>query len=732
MDRPLPAVPPPPGSQPPTVYSPQGTPPQVAPPVELPSLDFLGLSSVLARRKWLILGITILTTALAILYLRHSPRVYQSTGLLKVEAEDAKLGPFDPVKSEDLTSIDALKTVELSLTSTSLLDRMITNHQLDKHLNGSQGAMIHQLSANSSISLVRGTRSVSISYRSTNPQFAKKVVDAYIAEFDAVQAEEKKALELTGIERLTEQETTLKQKLQAADQAVENFAKKHFNLELGSSRNAVNDTLSDLLNRLADARAQRVTLEKALGVKRPMKTDEILKISAISQQADIQALLTDLRREQSAFDVLKEEKLSKHPEYQEAEKRIASARSQLDTAAQAALDAKWQEYASARDAEAAFEQDLQAQQGKVGERSQLVTEYKRLETEAASLRGVLDEVTARLRQTQVSLDLHAPVISVTQAPMVSEFPIWPNQPFILGGGLMAGLIGGVGLAFALEVLRRKIRDGGDVTKIFPQLPCLANLPSVRIRKPSESLVIANDPHSAAAEGFRALRTSLYFQSRGEPKIVLFTSANAGEGKSYTAMNCAAAYAMQGYQTLLIDGDLRCPSLEPIFLKGRNRGLSDFLRGRMEAHEVCYPTKVKGLYFIPSGDLRPNPSELLSSPALAELLAKGSQFFDKIVIDCAPLVPVSDGLMLARHSDATCLVVRANRSLKQELIQVRDILNKTGRPLAGYVLNDCEGGDAGSSYITYMSNQKRRNKLDSQQQQALPAAPTPLSDKAAVL
>jgi Mrp family chromosome partitioning ATPase len=162
-------------------------------------------------------------------------------------------------------------------------------------------------------------------------------------------------------------------------------------------------------------------------------------------------------------------------------------------------------------------------------------------------------------------------------------------------------------------------------------------------------------------------------------------------------------------------------------------MTDLLRGRAEPQDVCYPTQVKGLYFIPSGELRANPSELLAGPGLVKLLAQAAQFFDKIVIDSAPIVPVSDGLMLAGHADATCLVVRANTTKKKDLAKARQILNKTGHPLAGYILNGSLDGDAESSYVTYMSKQQRMNlKSKGDAVPALPARAEELSRNAALL
>ncbi|MGY8687976.1 MAG: Wzz/FepE/Etk N-terminal domain-containing protein, partial [Verrucomicrobiales bacterium] len=139
-------------------------PPAATPPVELPTLDFLGLFQVIARRKWIILAMLLAWIGLAAFFLKHSPEVFESTGELKVASRDVMFGPSE---SEDFGSIDALKTVERNLQSTTLVERMIQNQGLADHLKGSLAAQIAQVQGRSSIQLARGTRNVVISYRST-------------------------------------------------------------------------------------------------------------------------------------------------------------------------------------------------------------------------------------------------------------------------------------------------------------------------------------------------------------------------------------------------------------------------------------------------------------------------------------------------------------------------------------------------------------------------------------
>jgi capsular exopolysaccharide synthesis family protein len=703
-------------------------------PVELPTLDFLGLFHTLARRKWIILAAMVFWVGLAVLFLKHSPEVFESVGELEVESEDMKISPFDPIRKQDFRSIDALKTVEHNLQSTDLIMRMIKNHDLESNLQGSQAMQIAQIQGRSTIQLVRGTRKVSISYRSKDPEFAKRVVDAYIEEFEAEEREARHAVQDGAKEDLAAREKELLDQLETATNSLKDYKEANAELDLRSDGNVIGTGLSDLMVRAAEARANRLDLEKQLGTAATVTDPKrLLEISSIATLPEIRDLRTTIREKAVAFETLKKTFGYKHQTYIEAETEIQQFESKLAEAARSALAGLKRDYNSAVEKEAAYSKASEQSRGQVAKREQVLVRIGELDSEIAGLQNVLDEVTTKLRETEVSSGLETTIIRVKQKPMIAELPIWPNKPFIMAGGLMLGMISGVALAFALEMLRRRIRDEGDVSKILSGVTCLSQVPATKIRTPQDNLIVANDPHSIGAESFRALRTSLYFRPQGEPKVVVITSANSGDGKSFCAMNCAAAYAMQGHQTLLVDGDLRCPSLEEVFLRGRNRGMTEFLRGRAEPQDICYPTQVNGLYFIPSGELRSNPSELLSGPRLEVLIEQASQYFDKIVIDSAPLVPVSDGLMLASHADATCLVVRSNTTKKNELHKVRQTLSKTGHPLAGYILNGVANGQSESTYVTYMSKQQRLNlKSKGDEVPALPARAEELSKKAAML
>lgn len=712
---------------------PPGPPLSTATPVELPTLDFLGLFQIIARQKWLILLMLAAFLGLAILFLQNSPRIFESTGELEVRSSDPQVRPYETTQQEDLGSIDALKTVERNLQAPTLIGRMIQHHGLGESLKGSLASQIATISGHSNIQLVRGTRNVSISYRSPDPEYAQRVVKAYIEEFQKLRQEDKQRLEEASKEGLRKSEALFRQQLAEATQALEAFTKKHALLDLRTDGNIISDELADLSQRLNEAEAKRIELDKQLGSVSPSaRLSELMEISSIAERNEIQSLLSTLHEKEAAFEALKKKRGPLHPEYRDAQSELETFTANMETAARKALVLLQRNYQQAREQEETYRSSLQQQQSEVTQREFIVRRYQELKNEADRLKTIHDGVVSKLYQTEVNAGLDTHIIIVREQPMLPEFPIWPNKPFILAGGMLVGLVSGLALAFALEALRRRVRTEADIHKLLPEANCLAILPPVKVRSPQDKIVLKHDPHSLAAEGFRNLRTSLHFRPEGEPKTLVFTSAQPGEGKSFCAINCATAYAMQGFQTLLIDADLRRPTLEETFLRGRNRGMTEYLRGRAEPTDICYPTQVQGLYLIPSGDLRPNPSELLAGQRLHELLVQASQFFEKIIIDSPPLLPVSDGLLLSGLADATCLVIRSNSTRKRDLTETRKLLRTTGQPIAGYILNGATQTQNNASYVNYLTKQQRLGLQErNMEAPTLPARAKDLSNKVAL-
>jgi len=293
-------------------------------------------------------------------------------------------------------------------------------------------------------------------------------------------------------------------------------------------------------------------------------------------------------------------------------------------------------------------------------------------------------------------------IDIVDAAVVPKRPIKPMKSYNLALGLLAGLLIGLGLAFFRDYLDDTIRDGEHARRILG-LPLLGSISNIPLREGESlvqaTLVVLNEPKSASSEAFRALRTNIHFSAIGrDKKIILVTSTFPGEGKSTIATNLALSLAQTGSRILIIDGDLRRPSLHDKFGFAKAPGLTELLAGDIELERVLWTGPISGLECLPAGTNPPNPAELLGSEKMEALLNRLSEQFDQIIIDAPPVLAVTDAPLLTAICDLVLVVMEVGRVPVKAAMHMKEMLVNVQAPIAGIVLNDKTGvGDAYGGY-----------------------------------
>ena len=278
------------------------------------------------------------------------------------------------------------------------------------------------------------------------------------------------------------------------------------------------------------------------------------------------------------------------------------------------------------------------------------------------------------------------VRATTLAPAVAPArPSSPSIPRNLALGLVLGLLLGVGGAVLQRLLDTKVRNDQDVRALTDQ-PLLGAI-AFDDAVPTHPVMVTDQPHSAPAEAIRRLRTNLQFVGVASgSKSVVITSSIPGEGKSTTAINLAVSLADAGTRVVLIDADLRRPSVANYLgLEGR-AGLTSVLIGRAEVEDVIQPWRGSGLDVLPSGQVPPNPSELLGSAAMRDLLTKLEASYDVVLLDTPPLLPVTDATILTKLAGGALVIVGADRIHKAQLAESLETLETADAQLHGLVLN----------------------------------------------
>lgn len=224
----------------------------------------------------------------------------------------------------------------------------------------------------------------------------------------------------------------------------------------------------------------------------------------------------------------------------------------------------------------------------------------------------------------------------------------------------------------------------------------------------KGFIVEQKPKSIVAESYRTLRTNIQYSSFDKQiKIILITSAEAAEGKSTVSGNLALSFAQNEKKVILIDCDLRKPSMHKNFKISNLIGLSEVLIGKEELENTVQKRNYN-LDILTSGKIPPNPSEMLSSAAMTALIEKLSEIYDVIILDSAPLKAVTDAQILSTKVDGTLLVARAKRTSKESLIEAKSLLNKVGANLMGIVLHAVE--NTKGKYYYYYGSDDEKDKI----------------------
>lgn len=318
--------------------------------------------------------------------------------------------------------------------------------------------------------------------------------------------------------------------------------------------------------------------------------------------------------------------------------------------------------------------------------------------------------------------------SIRVEPLPPEVPQYFDD---LIAGAVVGLMLSLGLSLLRESADTSVRSERDAHARFSQ-PIIGTIPDMQLRSVwnrwglrrkrhltapmaantalSPSIITFHEPKSPFSEAYRAVRTNLLFATFNAPfKTIMVTSAVPAEGKTTTSVNLANVLAQNGARVLLLDADLRRPHVHSVLGLVRSPGLSDVLAHGMDLHEVIQTTAIPNLMVIPSGHLPPNPSELLGSERLKELLARLGQEFDVIICDVPSVVVVTDALLLARCVDQVLMVVSVNNARRQTILRALEMLETSRCSIAGLVLNGLKPSRLRHYYYYYYYDDQARRK-----------------------
>lgn len=331
---------------------------------------------------------------------------------------------------------------------------------------------------------------------------------------------------------------------------------------------------------------------------------------------------------------------------------------------------------------------------------QVIITFSRLERERLVNENIYMLMKNKYEESRITEASQISNVYVIDQSVPPKFPVSPKKKLnvLLGGFLGLGL--GIGVIFLKEFLDNTVKTKEDLVK--KGITTLAVIPEIdEIKAKKRARAVANteisqyqsrlithfDPKSPVSEAYRSMRTNIELSGTDRIiKSVVITSAGPGEGKSTTIANLAIAFAQLDQKTLLVDTDMRRPVLQKVFKVPRVPGLTDIITGSNTLEECIHKTSVENLYILPSGNLPPNPSEMLGSKKMGEIYKQLVGQFDKVFFDAPPIIAVTDASLLAKLCDGLVIVVKSGHTHNEALDQVQNIVQQIKLPMLGAVIN----------------------------------------------
>ena len=693
-----------------TKPTPRGLPPSPLNSAAEPPIDLRHIRHLLREKAWFIVLGTLGVMALAGGYLVLARQIYASTATLVIEQQDRKtvntLLDSQDTTQNDLHTLDVIKTVEQSLTSDALELRVIKANALaanphfihprpDKPYSDDE--LLLKFSKWVTVKLRRGTRLIDVTAESDSPLLAKQIAQSLINEYLHDGSERAADVSKSADDYLTGEATQIKSRLEKSERDLQAYREQNNALSLEDKQNIVVETLKDLNLKLNAARTDRMRLEADDAQYRALAARGPQALLALAEVANAPAVIDAQRRvadQQQQFAQLTRRYRSAHPKYLQAQNQLAQAQDDLARALGKIGDTIPVAYHAAQENEEKLQAALHEQEQAASSLNQIAIPYNALTREVESSRALYQSILNRLKQNTVTQALSVNPVQIAQPARATTEPVRPKKLLILAAGMFLGLFGSIAWCLARDAASPSLRtvDEAESALGLSVLCAVPRVPAGKGARDARGIVMVSRPSSLAAEAFRSLRTVLGIHETSGQQRVVITSAVPGEGKTFCSVNCAVALAQQGYRTLLVDADLRRPSLADLFARDpQHPGLSNYLAGQASLAAAIGPSGIENLSLLAAGTPSPHPAELLVHARLAELLRDpGFALFDRVVFDTAPINAVSDALPLVRHASILCLVVRAGVTPVKASLRAHATLVSGGAAAVGVVLNALPG------------------------------------------
>tara|TARA_Y100000782_G_scaffold115173_1_gene155400 strand:+ start:3365 stop:5572 length:2208 start_codon:yes stop_codon:yes gene_type:complete len=694
-------------------------------------IDLGAYLNVIKQNKWKILGFSVVVTLFTMMVTLTLVPKYIASATLLIESEQTKAVSFDEVYGLDSTKKEYYQTQFEVIKSDSIAREVITKLNLAEHpdfinkpsfsdelksmakqllpfLNKSERSVLTEqeiaelkmldllatFRANLSVSPIRKTQLVKVSFESSDPKLAALVANTVGEVYIESQMRAKMGITQQASSWLNTRLSELRVQLDSSEVRLQNYREEQKLVDIEGIAGLITQELEQTSKQLVDARATKNNLESINRVINEYGNDNIELLGSMPEITS-HRVVQDVKREV----VLAERKVSelaevygpKHPKMISAKAELATVKTNLNKQIKGLITGIEKELNRIARTVSALEGDLAKIRAEYQDVTRKETQYNQLKREVETNRNIFNTFLSRSKETEVTSDFSSAAARFTDRAYAPRNPSKPNKKLIIILAFVASLGFAMVMTFVFDALNDTVKNKNDVENKLAQR-MLGLLPHVAIPKKSFFPIHAylDDTYRRFAESVRTFRTSLLLTHLDRAhQVIAVTSTSPGEGKTTTSANLAMSLAQMG-KVLLIDADLRKPTLAkrfdiPVF----HPGLSNLIIGTDQLTDCVYEDSQSGVTIMPSGQIPSNPLELLSSSRFSDLLSELKGKYDHIIVDTPPTQAVSDALVIAQSVDSVVYVVKSDITRIKPITAGLERLFEVKAHVAGVLLNQVD-------------------------------------------
>lgn len=552
---------------------------------------------------------------------------------------------------------------------------------------------------NMEVEIGKGSNILKIYYSSDNPLVAAAMANGIAAAYIEHNLDIRVRPFRDAVEWLSARMVESRARMEESEKVVQKYKEGQGIVSFEQRENVITQKLQELVTQLVQAEGKRQEAEvRYRQIQSVIEKPELLAtVPDIMNNLVIQGLRNEELAAKTKISELSEKFGPKHPQMVKAHTELQTVQANLIIEARKMLNAAKTDYDIAIAREQSIKKTMEDQKLEVLDLSRKAIDYEIIAGESISNKQFYELLLKKLQEASLSSGINISNAQIVDGATVPNAPVKPRKMMNIVLAMIVGLFGGVFAAFFVEYMDDTIKTPDDIEQVLA-LPFLGYVPETE--KEEGPIYMFSGPRAAVAESYRTIRTSIMLSATDEQplQVILVTSTIPSEGKTTTASNLAVAMAQMGERVLLVDTDMRRHNLHRVFTLDNLIGISDMIidQNNIDA-AVRSLSQIPNLHVVTGGTLAPNPSELLASNNMKNIVAKMRGRYDRIILDSPPVLAFSDALVLSRLADGVVFVVWGGETPRDQIRKVTQSLAGVNAKMLGVVLNNVDMSARAYSY-----------------------------------